>query len=241
MTDKTSNNMADAPKARMMQVPWILGIALVAMGLYMAIGGYFTGGSYLGHSLQTPGTVIELQGDRPVVSYVVNGATFQQALNDHGPGFQVGQTIDLCFGSSNPAGAQSCSDRTFSVYGSLTGIVLIAVGLVLAGWVYLRRYLISRVIRLGNVVDAKILTARANKKVHVGSKVLWYVTCVWDERGSGRQLTFDSQGIWSVDDPSGKLLASGVETLPVFFDPSNPGRNYYVDTSAFDRINASTI
>ena len=236
-----NENLAPVTKVRLMQVPWILGIALVAMGLYMAIGGYFIGGSYLGHSVQTPGTVVELQDDRPVVSYVVSGATFQQTLNDHGPQFQVGQTINLCFGSANPAGAQSCSDRTFSVYGSATGIGLIIVGLVLALWAYLRRYLVSRVIRLDNVVDAKILQARVNKKVHLGSKVLWYITCVWGERGSGRQLTFVSQGVWAAEDPSEKLLAGGVETLPVYFDPSNPDRNYYVDTSAFDRINASTI
>ena len=225
-----------APNPRMMQVPWILGIALVAMGLYMTIGGYFIGGSYVGRSLQTPGTVVQLQDDKPVVAYVVNGTPFQHALNDHGPQFEVGQTVVLCFSEANPAGAQSCSDRTYSMYSAVTGIGLLAVGLALALWSYLRRYLVSRVIRLGNVVDAKILQARANTKVHLGQKVLWYISCAWDERGSGRPFTFVSQGVWATQDPSEKLLASGVETLPVFIDPLRPEQNYYVDTSAIDRV-----
>jgi len=145
----TNSEIAEAPKARRMQMQWIIGIALVAMGLYMVIGGYFTGGSYFGKSSRTQGTVVQLQDDRPVVSYLVDGTPFQQTLNDHGPQFQVGQTIDLCFSQANPAGAQTCSDRNSSVYGATTGIGLIVVGLVLAGWVYVRRRLASRVQRQG--------------------------------------------------------------------------------------------
>jgi len=237
----SNNNLVPLAKVRLMQVPWILGIALVAMGLYMAIGGFFIGGSYLSHSMQTPGTVVELQDDRPIVSYMVGGASFQQTLNDHGPQFQIGQTINLCFSSANPGGAQSCSDRTFSVYGSVTGIGLIVVGLALAVWAYIRRYFVSRIVRLDHVVDADIIGARPNKYVHVGKKILWYITCTWDERDLGRQFSFVSQGVWAIEDPCGILRASGIETLPVFIDPEVPDKQYYVDTSAFDRLKSNAI
>ena len=236
-----SNDLAKAPKARLMPAPWILGIALVAMGLYIAILGFFMGGDYIGHSLQTPGTIVQLQGDRPVVSYVVGGTTFQHALGDHGPEFQVGQTITMCFSEANPAGAQSCSDRTMFVYWAASGLGVTVVGLALALWALIRRSAVTRVIRLGNVVDAKILKARVNKKYHIGKKVLWYITCVWDDPGSVRQLSFVSQAVWAVKDPTGLLFASGIETLPVYIDPSHPGRNYYVDTRALDRLGSSTI
>ena len=135
-----------------MQVAWILGIALVAMGLYVTLSSYFVGGRYVGHSLQTPGTIVQLQNDQPVVSYEVGGTTYQQVLNNHGPDFQVGQTVSLCYSEANPAGALACSDRTYAIYGATTGLSVGGVGLVLILWVLLRRYLATRTIRLSSDV-----------------------------------------------------------------------------------------
>ena len=209
-------------------LPTVAGV-LAFFGVFTWVIGLAIGGGYVGGSGVASGSVVQLQGDRPVVQYTVDATSYQRALAEHGSNFAVGQTIQMCYSQSDPAKAGSCSSRFAAAVMGWVGGVLVLGGVAFAAWAMLRRRRQTQVIQRGNVVMADITGTHVNKQMHMGAKVLWYVDCAWTNPMTNETYQFTTMSVWSSIDPREVMERAGVGTLPVYIDPDEPDKNYFVD------------
>jgi len=202
---------------------------LALFGVIIVAGGLSVGGSYLGRSAVVIGTVAQLtDGNRPVVVYTVDGTEYQNATTEHGPRFAVGKSVEMCYRPTHPENAQTCSARRVGSIMDGVGIWLLGVAVVITIGAMMRQRRLRWVIQNGQQVSAHITAVRGNAMVHMVNKIAWYVYCVWTDP-MGTPHTFTSPIIWSSVDPSPAMQAAGLADLPVYVDPSNPGKLYVVD------------
>jgi|GEM_PF-2088223 len=229
MARESANASVDGrPKVRVGGV-WVFIIMWAVLGVIFFVGGLIIGGGYLGRSGQVTGDVIAVNSGRPVVQYTVDGTTYQHSTTEHGPWFSVGQQVTLAYDPGNPTHAQTARSRTISVVFLLLGSAFLVILVAHAAWVARRYRRQCAAVQRGRLVEASVTGSRFNEAAHIRSKILWYVSCAWTDPMNARQHTFTSGAVWSSSDPVPLLRAAKITTLPVYIDPLDPDKRFYVD------------
>jgi len=208
---------------------WIFIVGLAVLGLTFLIAGLAIGGWYLGRSGQVEGTVVAVNNGRPVVHYTVNDTAYEHATTEHGPWFAVGQQVTLMYDPDNPARAETTGSRTTFVVFVLLGGALLLVAVVQLAWVTRRYRRQCAAVQHGRLITATVTGSHANAAAHIQSKILWYVSCTWTDPMNAHEHTFTSGAVWSSSDPVPLLRAAKITTLPVYIDPLDPDKRFYVD------------
>jgi len=228
--------LGDRPTARIGFVLPFTCVLFVFLGLLFGGIGLAVGGSHFGTDVSLSGTIVQVDNGRPTVQYTVDGQTYQVVSAEHGPQYSVGQPMQVCYASTNPADASTCTDRTVGLWFVGTGAVMLLVAMVLGAIMVVRRGRLTRVAQSGYVVSATITGARINSNVHMVNKVMGYIQCAWTDPATGSDYQFSSPGIWVSTDPMPKLQAAAVTSLPVYIDPADPAKNYMVDDRPVRRV-----
>ena len=80
----------------------------------------------------------------------------------------------------------------------------------------------------GRRVSAQLQGVRRIDNVRINGRHPWRVVATWQDPGTGRQHTFNSELI--TDNPSEAIAGHG--TIDVLVDPADPGRRYWMDLSS---------
>jgi len=224
----------DPPRPRLGLVTTITCLLLLFAGLTIIAGGMVIGGWYFGPSGKTTAEVIAVNDGRPTVEYTVGGNTYRKATTEHGPQFEVGQTVELCYNPADPAIAETCLARVVMTVFCTAGAVplLVAVAILLVAQA--RRQRRAAIIGQGHFVMAQITGSRGHPLVHIGNKILWRLSCAWTDPATQLTHAFTSPPLWSVADPAQILAGRGIESLPVFIDSARPDKDYYVHAGQTD-------
>lgn len=185
-------------------------------------------------ALHSTGEVVALRrsskgGRAPDVAFTaVDGREHVHRSNVYStPSYEVGDVVPIAYDPTDPDSAiiDSFSGRWLlpTIFGGIGLVDLLVGGSLL--WLRARRKReIAWLLREGTRVMARVVAVEEDPKVRVNGKRPWIIRCEATLPGEAGPRRFTSRRFWY--DPTDRVAG---KTLPVHYDPQDPGRSV-VDT-----------
>lgn len=217
-----------------MRLLWSIFAGLGGLFVVAALVIVVVSATFFADAVHASGRVVALRhGDdgmaAPVVAYTARDGRerLYQSSTYTNPPYQVGDAVDIAYDPADPdsAAIDSWTSRWLlpTIFGGI-GSVHGTVGLVGLLTLLRRKREIARLLREGQRVDAEVLRADQDMRIRVNRKHPYILRLQATLPGESAPRSFTSRRFWY--DPIPHLAR---RTLPVFYDPRDPGR-HVVDT-----------
>lgn len=219
--------------------------SVLFIGVFGLVGlGLLAGASFAVYSLlefragavTAPGTVVGLEGGRPVVEFVdLEGEARRVGgqVSSQPPAYHRGESVTVRYSPGEPAAARidGFLESWFapvllggmgSVFAGIAGGLLISERR--------KRRLHDWLQQFGTRIEAKYTGVRLDTTLRINGQHPWRLMAQWQNPATGLVHTFESETLFY--DPSDYVK---LETLGVWIDPSDP-RRHHLDTGFLPKL-----
>jgi hypothetical protein len=213
---------------------WVFGGVFGTVGLGMLTAALLTAHaafSFRSGAESAPGTVVGLEGGKPVVEFVADDGAVHRVVgqvSSNPPAYERGESVTVRCPAGTPDGARI--DGVFESW--FQPIVLGGLGTVFGGiggaFVVAevrKRRLREWLRQFGTRIEAKYTGVMFDTSVRLDGRQPWRLTAQWQDPATGRVHVFESDMLFF--DPTDYVQR---ETVDVWIDPRAP-RRYHLDLS----------
>jgi hypothetical protein len=217
---------------------WVFSGIFGAVGLGMLLGAAFAAQrtlSFRAEEVRAPGTVVQMEGGRPVVEFTAPDGTTRRVVGEissNPPAYERGEAVTVLHHAGDPDDAriEGWLESWFAatLFGGL-GTVFTGVG---GGFLIAevrKRRLREWLRQFGVRIEAKYTGVLYDTSVRINRRHPWRLTAQWLDPATELMHTFESDMLFY--DPTDLVQR---ETVEVWIDPRNP-RRHHLDTAFLPR------